>query len=129
MPNILDFDWFIWCVAVNAAIVIALALNVSYRRITLRVANGDGGKKEMKAAIRAHGNGVEHVTIFALIVLALELANASTSLLATVVIAFSVGRVLHAFSMLTSAFQVRRLAAALTYLAEVGAVLALLVEA
>jgi len=123
-----DFDWFILCVAINALIVTALALNVSYRRITLGVANGDGGKKEMKAAIRAHGNGVEHVTVFALVALALAFAGAPDIAQGSVVLVFTLGRLLHAISMLGSAFNVRRIAAAFTYLAELAGILTLIVS-
>lgn len=121
-----DFTWLALFVGLNALIVTMLALFVSYRRITLKVANGDGGKLEMKQAIRAHMNGVEHVSIFALVVITLALLEVSSTLQATVVIMFTLGRILHALGVLTSGFQMRRLAAALTYLAEVMGIVVLL---
>lgn len=114
--------WFIVFVALNAFIVTALALNISRLRMRHRVANGDGGLVEMKAAIRAHGNGVEHVGLMGLMVLALELGGASGTGLALLVLGFSLSRVLHAASMLTSRFGLRRLAASGTYAAEVAAI-------
>ncbi len=114
----MQHGWFIAYVAINAFIVTLLALNVSRNRIKHRVSNGDGGKLEMKAAIRAHGNAVEHVTVFGFVVLALEFASASATVLGALVLAFTVSRLMHAASMLTSAFNLRRAAAGLTYLAE-----------
>ncbi|HSW15336.1 MAG TPA: MAPEG family protein [Solimonas sp.] len=118
--------WFIAYVAVNALIVTLLALNVSRNRIRLRVANGDGGLLEMKAAIRAHGNAVEHMTVFGFVMLALSLSAAAPALQAILVVMFTLGRLMHAASMLRSAFNLRRAAAALVYLAEVGGCVALL---
>ena len=119
-------SWFVLYVALNAAIVTLLALNVSRNRIQLRVANGDGGRVEMKAAIRAHGNAVEHVTIFGFVVLAMSFASAPDLVLGSLVGLFTLSRLLHATSMLISAFNLRRAAAGLMYLAEVVGVIWLL---
>ncbi|PPE73870.1 hypothetical protein C3942_10745 [Solimonas fluminis] len=118
--------WFVLYVALNALVVTLLALNVSRNRMKHRVANGDGGKTEMKAAIRAHGNAVEHVTVFGLVVLALEFAAAPAALLGALVPGFTAARLMHAAGMLRSAFNLRRAAAGLTYLAEVAGLLWLL---
>lgn len=119
-------SWFVLYVALNAAIVTLLALNVSRNRIQLRVANGDGGRVEMKAAIRAHGNAVEHVTIFGFVVLAMSFSSAPNLVLGSLVGLFTLSRLMHAASMLTSAFNLRRAAAGLMYLAEVVGVIWLL---
>lgn len=121
-----DFLWFGVFVAVNAFVVTLLALFVSYRRISLRVANGDGGKLEMKQAIRAHANAVEHTAIFGFIVLALSVLSAPLPVQAVLVIGFSAGRVLHGVSMLNSAFNLRRLAAIVTYAAELLGILSVI---
>ena len=42
-------------------LIIALALNVSRTRIKHKISFGDGGIKELKGAIRAHGNAIENV--------------------------------------------------------------------
>ncbi|MDY6943936.1 MAG: MAPEG family protein [Pseudomonadota bacterium] len=120
------FYWFAVFVAANALMVIALALNVSSLRIRLKVANGDGGRVELKRAIRAHANGVEHVTMFGLIVLALSLLAAQDTWLAALVGAFTLARILHAAGMLASQFNLRRVGASVTYLAELAGVLLLL---
>lgn len=122
----IEYWWFITYVLVNASIVTLLALNVSYKRITLRVANGDGDKVEMKKAIRAHGNAVEHVSIFGLVVLSLALIQASPVVQGISVLSFSLARILHAVSMLTSAFNFRRVAAGLTYITELFGLVMLL---
>jgi uncharacterized membrane protein YecN with MAPEG domain len=122
----MPYFWFVLYVALNALLVTLLALNVSRNRMKHGVANGDGGKTEMKAAIRAHGNAVEHVSVFALVVLALEFAAAPGALLGTLVLGFTASRLMHAASILGSAFQLRRAAAGLTYLAEAAGILWLL---
>lgn len=122
----MDYYWFVLYAAVNGLIVTLLALNVSVQRMSLGVANGDGGKLELKKAIRAHGNGVEHTAIFGLVVLALALVQALPAVQGFVVIVFSIARLLHGFSMIASAFNVRRAAAGLTYSAELFAIGALI---
>lgn len=117
-----DFFWFTLCVAFNAGLVTLLAANVSRLRIRERVPNGDGDKVVLRKAVRAHGNGVEHVGIFALLVLALSLQTLPAGVLAGLVGCFSLGRVLHAWGMLGRQFNARRSGAGLTYLAEVTAV-------
>lgn len=116
------FHWFPLFVALNALIVTVLALNVSRLRMQQKVRNGDGGLVVMKAAIRAHGNGVEHVGIMGLVVLALEAGGAAGGAMAAVVYGFSLSRVAHAVSMLGSRFDLRRLAATGTYVTEVAAI-------
>jgi len=118
--------WFAVYVALNALIVTLLALNVSYKRIALGVANGDGGKLEMKKAIRAHANGVEHVSIFGLVVLALTLVQASSTLQGVAVIGFSAARVLHGVGMIAAVPQLRRAGATVTYLGEIFGIVALI---
>lgn len=121
-----QFFWFSLCVALNALLTILLALNVSYRRMSLKIANGDGGILDMKKAIRAHGNSVEHVTIFSLIILALCAQENEPAIIGATVILFSTARLLHAISMLNSMFNGRRLAAGLTYMAELTGILFLI---
>lgn len=110
--------WFVVFAAVNGLLVTLLAINVSINRIKHKVGNGDGGKLPVKSAIRAHGNAVEHTTIYAIIILALSFMNTPGSLQAVLVIGFSLSRLAHAVSMLTAKFNLRRLAAGGTYLFE-----------
>jgi len=120
-----SYWWFQMFVCLNAGLVTLLALNISRLRMREKVSNGDGDKLVLKKAIRAHGNGVEHVTIFGLCVLALEAGAASAPLLGTLVLGFTLSRVAHAAGMLVGHFNIRRVAAGVTYLFEIVAVSAL----
>lgn len=122
------FFWFGVHIALNALMLLILAMNVSRLRITLKVAHGDGGQIPMKAAIRAHANGIEHVTIFSLNLLTLVLVDAPSSWTMGLTLGFFGFRLLHAYGMLTTAFNARRLGAAGTYLLEASAVVALLLQ-
>ena len=113
--------WFNLFVFLNVLIVTVLALNVSRLRIGEKVPNGDGGNVLLKKSIRAHGNGVEHVVVFALTILALDSGRTPSALLATLVLGFTAARLAHAAGMLASAFNLRRLGAVATYLFELTA--------
>ena len=118
--------WFGLFVFFNGILVTLLALNISYRRIRDKIPNGDGNKVEMKKAIRAHGNGVEHVSLYGLIVLALCLSPTPERWLALLVLGFTIARLIHAIGMLGSIFNARRTGAALTYFFELAALVAVL---
>jgi uncharacterized membrane protein YecN with MAPEG domain len=122
-----DFFWFGMHVALNALLLLLLAMQVSRLRMSLKIAYGDNGSVEMNQAIRAHANGVEHVAIYSLNLLALSLLGVSNGLMAVLVLVFFVGRLLHAFGMLKRQFTARRWGAGLTYLSEAIAVVALFV--
>lgn len=110
----------------NTLLVALLALNVSRVRIREKVANGDGGSLPLKKAIRAHGNGVEHLVVVGLQLLALDIGQAPVPVQATLVIVFTLSRLLHALGMLGSQFQLRRVAALGTYASELGGAAAVL---
>lgn len=117
--------WFGVFVAFNVILLVLLAINVSRLRIVKKVAQGDGGDVTIKAAIRAHVNGVENVPIFALVLLALEFSHTSETLIAGLVVVFCVARLAHAVGMLTRFFNFRRVGAGLTYLCEIVGALAI----
>ena len=121
-----DFYWFALLVGVNGLILIALTINVSRVRMRHQVSLGDGGNKALEAAIRAHMNGVEQVPMFALMVLALTYLKAGPMVLATLVIAFSLSRLFHAYGMVIPSFTARRIGAGVTYLTQLGAAVALI---
>ena len=124
----LTSGWFFVYVLFNIGLLTVLGLNVSLQRIRLGVANGDGGQLTLKKAIRAHGNGVEHITAFGFVALALAMAGTEPVTQAWLIGGFSVGRVLHAAGMLGSGFQLRRVGAGLTFLGEVSALAVLALE-
>ncbi|MFE8072275.1 MAPEG family protein [Marinobacteraceae bacterium S3BR75-40.1] len=123
----MPFFWFNLFVGLNVLLITLLAMNVSRLRITQRVPHGEGDNVTVKKAIRAHGNGVEHTTVFGLAVLALQLSEAPAALLATLVLGFTAFRLVHAYGMLQSVFNARRVGAGVTYLAEIVAVVAVLI--
>jgi len=116
-----NYFWFSVLVAVNALLIIMLAMNVSRLRIKYKISLGDGDNKTLMAAIRAHCNAVEQLPTFALVILAFALVEASTSTLATLVIGFTLARLCHAYGMLYRVFIARRLGAGFTYIFQVTA--------
>ena len=101
------YFWFTLFAGLHGLLLTLLAMNVSRCRIKHRVGNGDGEVRELKQAIRAHGNAVEH----------------------SLVIAFTGVRVLHALSMLQARFKLRQLTAGGTYALELMASLLVLTQA
>ena len=112
----LDFQWFAIFVALNTIILLMLGVNISRLRVVNKVANGDGNCRPLMKAIRAHGNGVEHTSIYAMAVLALTLLGLDSLWLAVFVLSFVIARILHAYGMLTSQFLARRIGAGVTFL-------------
>ncbi|MBL4827797.1 MAG: MAPEG family protein [Spongiibacteraceae bacterium] len=121
-----DFYWFSFFVAVNALLLLLLTVNVSRLRMKNGISLGDGDNKALKASIRVHSNGTEQVPIYGLIVLALTLTGASTVVLCSLVLVFTLSRFVHAYGMLNKAFIFRRMGAAMTYASQAIAVIALL---
>lgn len=122
------YVWFSIFVAVNALVLFVLAANVSRLRLKLRVSLGDGGHNDIMLAMRAHCNGLEQVPIFALTILALTLLDSIPVVLASLVIAFTLARLLHAYGMLGHSFRGRRVGAGFTYLLQLVAIIILLVQ-
>lgn len=122
-----DFFWFNVFVAFNVLLVTLLALNVSRVRISEQVANGDGGKPALRQAIRAHGNGVEQVALFGLLLLALTASALPAIWLETLVVSFSLARLLHAHGMLARNFTTRRIGASLSFALDLLAVALLVI--
>lgn len=110
-----NYFWFSLLIGINSLLVLALAINVSRLRIKHKVSLGDGGNKCLMAAIRAHCNALEQLPIFAIVMIALTFLGASTILLSTLVIGFSLARIFHAYGMLYRVFVARRIGAGFTY--------------
>lgn len=110
-----EFGLFVF---LNAGIILFLALNISRVRIQKRIPYGDGGDKDANQAIRAHANGIEHVLIYGLNILALCFFQVSELGLQIMVLGFTVGRIVHAYGMLARNFTARRLGALASYLFE-----------
>ena len=87
-------------IAGAAAILhIWLAARVSRVRRLVKVSLGDGGNEALLRRIRAHGNYVENMPIFVILVGLLELAGADNRILWAAAIAFILSRIAHAFGM------------------------------
>lgn len=75
-------------------IVILMAAVILLRR-SLRIGLGDGGNRDLQRAIRVHGNAVECVPIFLVMLVTLEINRGSPTLLHFFGGAFLLARILH----------------------------------
>jgi uncharacterized membrane protein YecN with MAPEG domain len=116
-----DYFWFSVLVAANGLLLFILTVNVSRIRMKNKISLGDGDNKPLLEAIRTHGNNVEQFPVYALVILALTFMGASSTLLAGLVIAYTLSRITHAYGMLNSHFTSRRIGMAVTYLLQLVA--------
>jgi len=121
-----DFHWFIVFIAANSLILLLLTVNVSRLRIKNKISWGDGSNKGLMKAIRVHANGTEQVPIYGLIILSLVFTGVSNTILAFLVIAFTLSRLIHAYGMLYKKPILRQAGAAMTYASQGAAVISLL---
>lgn len=104
--------------AVLGLLVVVLAARVSVLRVRHKVSLGDGDNRDLARAIRAHGNTVEFVPLFLIMLLAYELIIGPCLWASIVAAGFVAGRVLFAWGMWRRALsRSRQLGAALSYLA------------
>ena len=87
-------------IALNAAIMVALAANVIRMRYRTRTRFGDAGKLQMMRAIRAHGNNTEYVPIALILLLLAHSLGAGLALIHAIGLPLTVGRILHAAGFL-----------------------------
>ena len=80
-------------------LVITLAFVVIRQRQTLRVGIGDGGHESLARAIRVHANAVETLPLSLLLLVILEVNQASASSLHIFGGLLMLGRVLHAWGL------------------------------
>lgn len=88
--------------AMFALLLVILMVAVIKLRRSLRIGLGDGGNRDLQQAIRAHGNAVESVPIFLLMLATLELNHGSVIVLHIFGAAFLVVRIMHAWGLYTS---------------------------
>lgn len=118
------FDLF---VGLSVLLIVMLAMNISRLRIRYKVANGNGGNKEITMAIRAHMNSIEHILPFSLLLYVLQSQLIPDIIFAILAYGFLSIRLLHSYSMLNSKFKLRQIAAASTYFIELcGCILVLM---
>ena len=87
-------------VALNAAIIVALAVNVIRMRYRTRTRFGDTGNLQMMRAIRAHGNNTEYVPIALILLLLTHNLGGGLPLIHAIGLPLTVGRALHATGFL-----------------------------
>jgi uncharacterized membrane protein YecN with MAPEG domain len=88
--------------ALLALMFIFLSVKTIKQRIKAQRALGDGGHHDLHRHVRAHGNFAEYTPFVLVLMLILEMENASSYLLHGLGIAFVLGRVLHAYSLTTA---------------------------
>jgi uncharacterized protein len=90
---------FFVCAGILGLLTVVLGLNVARMRGRKRISLGDGGDKELAAAIRAHGNLIEWVPLCLLLIWLTHgpFGDRSVAVLAVVLTA---GRLLHAGGLL-----------------------------
>lgn len=121
-------DYFAFFVAFGVLLITALAMNVSRVRIKIQVGNGDGDNPLLKKAIRAHMNTIEHLVPYSLVLFSLVHVGINTIYLAIFTVGFLTVRLVHTYGMLWSNFKVRKISAGLSYLFELSACIALLLN-
>ena len=88
--------------AMFALLLVILMVAVIKLRRRLRISLGDDGNRDLQQAIRAHGNAVESVPIFLLMLATLELNHGSVIVLHIFGAAFLVVRIMHAWGLYKS---------------------------
>lgn len=84
---------------------------MSRLRLRHRVSFGDGGHKDLLVAIRAHGNALEHSTLYAALALsAAMLQQASVAWIELSAAAFMAARCVHVLAIFTRRLALRQLA-------------------
>ncbi len=87
-------------IAILALLLTGLSIYVSRLRLRHQVSFGDGGHKDLLVAMRAHGNALEHTTLFAVLALAAATLSAlPAAVLASCCVAFVFVRLLHAWAI------------------------------
>lgn len=82
-------------VALFLLLMLALAANVVRWRVKAKVSLGDGGNKDLNAAIRCHGNAAEYVPLVLIAMALVEMLGASNTAMHLYGSIFLAGRLLH----------------------------------
>jgi uncharacterized protein len=85
--------------ALNALIMVALALLVVRHRGRAKAGIGDGGDPQLALAIRAHANNVEYVPYALVLLLLLELGAWPAWVVHVLGLVLTVGRVAHGYGL------------------------------
>lgn len=117
--------------ALNLLLILVLAANVSRHRRRAKVSIGAGRDEMLEQAIRAHGNGVEHIPLALVGLLVLSMLGYGPLVVHTLGIPLTLGRFVYSFGMLTTPgpSMGRMLGTGLTWIVMLAAALLLLVAA
>lgn len=85
--------------SLSTALVLFLAYRVTVFRRDEKVGIGDDGSKELKRAIRIHGNAIENLPLSLLLMLLLELNGLAAWALHLFGVVLIVSRIMHAYGM------------------------------
>jgi len=100
-----------------------LSVRVSQLRLRHRVSFGDGGHRDLLAAMRAHGNTLEQTALYGLLALGCAaLPAASTEGLLVCALTFGVARVLHAAGIFGRKLALRQLSHIATVMVQLSLV-------
>jgi uncharacterized membrane protein YecN with MAPEG domain len=109
-----------------AILVVILALTVVRLRRALKIGMGDGGNRDLQKAIRAHGNAVETIPVFLILMAVYEANGGRAQMLHIAGALFLLSRVLHAGGLLSSSGASRGRAAGIV--GTIGAILFLAIS-
>jgi uncharacterized protein len=113
-------------IAILALLLTGLSIHISRLRLRHQVSFGDGGHKDLLVAMRAHGNALEHTSLFAVLALAAAaLPSSPAALLASCCVAFVVARVFHAWAIFSRRLSWRQAAHAASTLVHLALALAI----
>jgi uncharacterized protein len=85
--------------ALAVILIIILAIRVVAYRRTHKIGMGDGDDVELRKRIRAHGNAIEYVPLYLVLLLLLELDQTLPTLIHTFGIILIVARLAHAWGV------------------------------
>lgn len=114
------------CATALTVLLTGLSLNVSRLRLRHRVSFGDGGHKDLQAAVRAHGNTLEQALLFMVLLGVAEARGALGAVLPWVALGFVLVRLAHAAALFGRVLPVRQAAHVATVLLQLVLAVALL---
>ena len=102
--------------AVLSILLTALSINVSRLRIKYRVSYGHADHRDLEVAIRAHGNALEQVMLFMILLICAETMTTTKPLLAWAAATFVFVRLVHSVALFARLLPVRQIAHTATVL-------------
>ncbi len=106
--------------AACALINIWLGVRCGQVRASAKISHGDGGNLLLQRRMRAQLNYAENTPLIVILVLALELAGGSATVLAVIAAAYAIARICHALGMDADASPLRNVGILVTMLSAAG---------